>query len=67
MIPYEDWLSSTTAASVTDISNGVVLVLSACFMLVPFVMLAGLLYSGIRNRRLRNRESGLARNSDDRR
>jgi hypothetical protein len=51
MNPYESELLPTTAASVTDVSNGIVLVLSALFMLMPLVMLVGLVYSGIRNRR----------------
>jgi hypothetical protein len=44
-----------TAASVTDVSHGVILALSALFLLMPFVMLAGLVYSGIRSRRMAQR------------
>ena len=51
MNPYESELSPITAASVTDVSHGIVLVLCALFMLMPLVMLAGLVYSGIRDRR----------------
>lgn len=53
MNPYDNELLPTTAVSITDASMGVVLVLCALFMLVPFAMLAGLVYSGIR-RRTRN-------------
>ena len=52
MNPYADELVSTTAVSITDVSFGVVLVLCACLMLIPLAMLVGLLYTGIRNRRL---------------
>jgi hypothetical protein len=47
MYPYESDVLPATAASVTDVSHGVVLALSACFLLMPFAMLAGLVYSGI--------------------
>ena len=44
-----------TAASVTDISHGVILALSALFLLMPFAMLVSLVYSGIRSRRTARR------------
>jgi hypothetical protein len=52
MNPFEHELLRTAAASITDVSNGIVLVVCAGFMLAPFAMLVGLVYSGIRNRRL---------------
>jgi hypothetical protein len=51
MNPYKNELLPTIAASITDVSHLVVLVLCAGFMLAPFAMLVGLVYSGIRNRR----------------
>ena len=51
MNPYESELSPITAASVTDVSHGIVPVLCALFMLMPLLMLAGLVYSGTRDRR----------------
>ena len=51
MNPYKNELLPTIAASITDVSHVVVLVLCAGFMLAPFAMLVGLVYSGIRNRR----------------
>jgi hypothetical protein len=56
MYPYANEVLPATAVSVTDVSHGVVLALSACFLLMPFVMLAGLVYSGIRSRRMARRE-----------
>ena len=55
MHPYETDLLPMSAMSITDASIGVVLALSAVFMLLPFVMLAGLVYSGIRGRSRRGR------------
>jgi hypothetical protein len=52
MNPYENALIPPTAASATDVSHAVVLVLCVGFMLAPFAILAGLVYSGIRRRRL---------------
>jgi hypothetical protein len=51
MNSYENDLLPATAASIVDVSNGVVLVLCALIMTLPFVMLVGLVYSGIRDRR----------------
>jgi hypothetical protein len=56
MHPYASEMLPATAASVTDVSHGVVLALSACFLLLPFAMIAGLVYSGIRSRRMARRE-----------
>ena len=56
MHPYASEMLPATATSVTDVSHGVVLALSACFLLLPFVMLAGLVYSGIRSRQTARRE-----------
>jgi hypothetical protein len=56
MYPNASEVLPATAASATDVSHGVVLALSACFLLMPFVMLAGLVYSGIRSRRTARRE-----------
>jgi hypothetical protein len=56
MNPYDNDLLATTAVSFTDASIGVVLALSAVFMLLPFVMLAGLVYSGIRERTRKDRQ-----------
>jgi hypothetical protein len=56
MYLYASEVLPATAASVTDVSHGVVVALSACFLLIPFVMLAGLVYSGIRSRRMARRE-----------
>jgi hypothetical protein len=56
MYPNASEVLPASAASVTDVSHGVVLALSACFLLMPFVMLAGLVYSGIRSRRMARRE-----------
>jgi hypothetical protein len=56
MHPFAIGVPPTIAASVTDVSHGVVLALSACFLLMPFAMLAGLVYSGIRSRRMARRE-----------
>jgi hypothetical protein len=56
MYPYASEALPATAASVIDVSHGVVLALSACFLLMPFVMLAGLVYSGIRSRRMARRD-----------
>jgi uncharacterized membrane protein len=54
MYPYHDELVSTTFAdSITEVSHGVVYVLSAGFMLIPFAMLIALLYAGIRERRVK--------------
>jgi hypothetical protein len=56
MNPYETDVLPATAASVTDVSHGVVLALCACFLLMPFAMLAGLVYSSIRSRRRARRD-----------
>jgi hypothetical protein len=56
MHPYASEVLPTTAASLTDVSHGVVLALSACFLLMPFVMLAGVVYSGIRSCRSARQE-----------
>jgi hypothetical protein len=48
MNPYENELLPAIAVSMTDASFGVVLALCALFMLVPFAMLAALVYRGIR-------------------
>ena len=56
MNPYDNELLPTTAVSITDASIGVVLALCAVFMLLPFVMLAGLVYSGIRERTRKGRQ-----------
>jgi hypothetical protein len=55
MYPYESNVLPATAASVTDVSHGVILALSALFLLIPFAMLVGLVYSGIRSRRIARR------------
>ena len=55
MIPYSNEALTTTAVSVNDVSITIVLALSALFMLAPFAMLVGLVYSGIRNRTRRRR------------
>ena len=55
MYPSDSNVLPATAASVTDVSHGVILALSALFLLMPFVMLAGLVYSGIRSRRMAQR------------
>ncbi len=55
MYPPASEVLPATAASVTDVSHGVILALSACFLLTPFVMLVGLVYSGIRSRRMARR------------
>jgi hypothetical protein len=47
MYPYDSNVLPAIAASVTDVSHGIVLALSACFLLMAFAMLAGLVYSGI--------------------
>jgi hypothetical protein len=43
-------LLPSAAVSITDASMGVVFVLCALFMLVPFAMFVGLVYSGLRRR-----------------
>jgi hypothetical protein len=55
MNSYNNELLSTTAVSITDASIGIVLALCALFMLFPFVMLVGLIYSGIRQRSRKGR------------
>ena len=55
MYPYPSDVLPATAASVTDVSHGFILALSGCFLLMPFVVLAGLVYSGIRSRRTARR------------
>jgi hypothetical protein len=55
MYPFESNVLRATAASVTDISHGVILALSALFLLMPFAMFVGLVYSGIRSRRMARR------------
>jgi hypothetical protein len=55
MSPAESSVLPATAASVIDVSHGVVLALSALFLLMPFAMLAGLVLSGIRSRRMARR------------
>lgn len=50
MNPYQNELLPSIAVSITDASMGVVLALSALFMLAPFAMLVGLVYNGIRRR-----------------
>jgi hypothetical protein len=55
MSPAESSVLPATAASVTDVSHGVVLALSALFLLMPFAMLAGLVFRGIRSRRMARR------------
>jgi hypothetical protein len=54
MNPYENELPLTNALSITDVSYGAVLVLCAFLMLMPIAMLFGLLYSGLRNRRVKS-------------
>jgi len=56
MSPYDNELLPTIAVSITDASIGIVLALCALFMLMPFVMLAGLVYGGIRGRTRKGRE-----------
>jgi hypothetical protein len=56
MYPYDSDALPATAASVTDVSHAIVLALCACFLLMPFVMLVGLVYSGIRSRRMARRD-----------
>jgi hypothetical protein len=51
MSPYQNELLPVTAASMTDVSHAVVLVLSVGFMLTPFAILVGLVYGGIHRRR----------------
>ena len=53
---YENDALPAIAMSITDVSIGVVLALSAIFLLLPFVMLAGLVYSGIRERTRKGRQ-----------
>jgi hypothetical protein len=53
---YENDALPAIAMSVTDVSIGVVLALSAIFLFLPFVMLAGLVYSGIRERTRKGRQ-----------
>ena len=55
MYPSESNVLPATAASVTDVSHGVILALSTLFLLMPFAMLVGLVYSGIRSRRMAQR------------
>jgi hypothetical protein len=55
MYPFESNVLPATAASVTDVSHGVILALSALFLLMPLAMLVGLVYSGIRSRRMARR------------
>ena len=50
MNPYESELLPSIAVSITDASMGIVLALCALFMLMPFAMLVGLVYIGIRRR-----------------
>lgn len=55
MYPYDDELLSTTLAdSITEVSHGIVYVLCAGIMLIPLALLVALLYSGFRQRRLKN-------------
>jgi hypothetical protein len=54
MYQYESDVLPATAASVTDVSQGVALALSALFLLMPFAMLAGL-HSSIRSLRMARR------------
>jgi hypothetical protein len=56
MYPHASEVLPAIAASVTDVSHGVVLALCACFLLMPFVMLGALVYSGIRSRRMARRQ-----------
>jgi len=56
MYPYAREVLPAIAASVTDVSHGVILALSALFLLMPFAMLAALVYSGIRSRRMARRQ-----------
>jgi len=52
MNTYDDTLLSTIALSVKDVSFGIILVLCACILMMPLALLVGLLYSGIRDRKL---------------
>jgi hypothetical protein len=52
---YDNDALTTTAASVTDVSIAIVLGVSALLMLLPFAMLVGLAYSGIRERARKGR------------
>ena len=56
----ENELLPTNAASITDVSHGIVLVLCAAFMVVPFAMLIGLVCRGIRTRRQRRDQADTA-------
>jgi hypothetical protein len=56
MGPYDNEMLPTVAVSITDASIGVVLALSALFMLMPFVMLVGLVCNGIRRRTRKDRQ-----------
>ena len=51
MSPYQSELLPVAAASITDVSHAVILVLCVGFMLMPFAILVGLAYGGIRRRR----------------
>ena len=66
MYPYEAEPLSIYADSITEVSHGVVYVLSAGVMLIPFAMLVALLCSGIRERR-RKQANGAAPDRDDQR
>lgn len=55
MYPSESSVLPATAASATDVSHGVILALSALFLLMPLAMLVGLVYSGIRSHRMARR------------
>lgn len=66
MYPYDDELFSTTFAdSITEVSHGVVYVLCAGIMLIPLALLVGLLYSGFRQRKLKDANEA-APDRDDR-
>jgi hypothetical protein len=51
MNAYQHELLPATAASVTDVSHAIILVLCVGFLLMPFAILVGLVYGGIRKRR----------------
>jgi hypothetical protein len=66
MYLYDDELfSNTLADSITEVSHGIVYVLCAGIMLIPLALLVGLLYSGFRQRRLKDANEA-APDRDDR-
>jgi hypothetical protein len=67
MNTYDHELLPATAASITDVSHAVVLVLCVGFMLMPLAILVSLLYGGIRRRRLSSDNESLSLQDGNRR